>query len=169
MACSASILNFWSIEKSCLYCLIKKYLSLTYNRYLAIMATVNMVKYYFYKGMMPKDPELLQNMVSLAYQTARDRKLYPKSILIRYVNYLMMQYQKKKKEKKLLNILLIGLDHTTLLRLMGGTRRIPMAGIWPSVTRIKSNFRTISTPLVMDIPPEETSGRWKNLPMRELS
>lgn len=78
---------------------------------------------------MPKDPELLQNMVSLAYQTARDRKLYPKSILIRYVNYLMMQYQKKKKEKKLLNILLIGLDHTTLLRLMGGTRRIPMAGI----------------------------------------
>lgn len=34
---------------------------------------------------MPKDPELLQNMVSLAYQTARDRKLYPKAILIRYV------------------------------------------------------------------------------------
>lgn len=88
------------------------------------MATVNMVKYYFYKGMMPKDPELLQNMVSLAYQTARDRKLYPKSILIRYVEYLMMQYK-----KLLLNILLIGLDHTTLLRLMGGTRRIPMAGI----------------------------------------
>lgn len=73
---------------------------------------------------MPKDPELLQNMVSLAYQTARDRKLYPKSILIRYVEYLMMQYK-----KLLLNILLIGLDHTTLLRLMGGTRRIPMAGI----------------------------------------
>lgn len=48
---------------------------------------------------MPKDPELLQNMVSLAYQTARDRKLYPKSILIRYVNYLMMQYQKKKRKK----------------------------------------------------------------------
>ena len=90
------------------------------------MATVNMVKYYFYKGMMPKDPELLQNMVSLAYQTARDRKLYPKSILVRYVEYLMMQYKKK---KLLLNILLIGLDHTTLLRLMGGTRRIPMAGI----------------------------------------
>ena len=75
---------------------------------------------------MPKDPELLQNMVSLAYQTARDRKLYPKSILVRYVEYLMMQYKKK---KLLLNILLIGLDHTTLLRLMGGTRKIPMAGI----------------------------------------
>lgn len=90
------------------------------------MATVSMVKYYFYKGMMPKDPELLQNMVSLAYQTARDRKLYPKSILVRYVEYLMMQYKKK---KLLLNILLIGLDHTTLLRLMGGTRKIPMAGI----------------------------------------
>ncbi|EDP50770.1 hypothetical protein KXV70_001074 [Aspergillus fumigatus] len=47
------------------------------------MSTVNLVKYYFYKGMMPKDPELLKNMVSLAYQTARDRKLYPKAILIR--------------------------------------------------------------------------------------
>lgn len=51
------------------------------------MSTVNIVKYYFYMGMMPKDRELLQNMVSLAYQTARDRKLYPKAILIRYVGY----------------------------------------------------------------------------------
>lgn len=51
----------------------------------ATMSTVNLVKYYFYKGMMPKDPELLRNMVSLVYQTARDRKLYPKAILIRYV------------------------------------------------------------------------------------
>ncbi|KAK2737610.1 hypothetical protein FQN55_000966 [Onygenales sp. PD_40] len=47
------------------------------------MSTVNLVKYYFYKGMIPRDPDLLQNMVSLAYQTARDRKLYPKAILIR--------------------------------------------------------------------------------------
>lgn len=90
------------------------------------MATANMVKYYFYKGMMPKDPELLQSMVSLAYQTARDRKLYPKKILIRYVEYLVMQYTTRKKS---LNILLLGLDHIILLRLMGGTRRIPMAGI----------------------------------------
>lgn len=51
------------------------------------MSTVNIVKYYFYKGMMPQDKELLRNMVSLAYQTARDRKLYPKAILIRYVEY----------------------------------------------------------------------------------
>lgn len=38
----------------------------------AAMLTVNLVKYYFYRGMMPNDPELLKNMVSLAYQTARD-------------------------------------------------------------------------------------------------
>ncbi|KGO75013.1 hypothetical protein PITC_032510 [Penicillium italicum] len=48
------------------------------------MSTVNLVKFYFYKGMMPKDPELLKNMISLAYQTARDRRLYPKAILIRH-------------------------------------------------------------------------------------
>ncbi|OJJ51294.1 hypothetical protein ASPZODRAFT_12132 [Penicilliopsis zonata CBS 506.65] len=47
------------------------------------MSTINIVKYYFYRGMMPEDKELLKNMVSLAYQTARDRKLYPKAILIR--------------------------------------------------------------------------------------
>lgn len=57
----------------------------TVQTYGATMSTVNLVKYYFYRGMMPKDPELLQNMVSLAYQTARDRKLYPKAILIRSV------------------------------------------------------------------------------------
>ncbi|PYH65284.1 uncharacterized protein BO88DRAFT_438218 [Aspergillus vadensis CBS 113365] len=47
------------------------------------MSTVNIVKYYFYRGMMPQEQELLRNMVSLAYQTARDRKLYPRAILIR--------------------------------------------------------------------------------------
>ncbi|KAL4981355.1 hypothetical protein BDW68DRAFT_196640 [Aspergillus falconensis] len=47
------------------------------------MSTVNMVKYYFYKGMVPKDQDRLRQLVALAYQTARDRKLYPKAVLIR--------------------------------------------------------------------------------------
>lgn len=51
----------------------------------ANMSTVNMVKYYFYKGMVPKDQDRLRQLVALAYQTARDRKLYPKAVLIRCV------------------------------------------------------------------------------------
>ncbi|KAF5855993.1 hypothetical protein ETB97_008112 [Aspergillus alliaceus] len=47
------------------------------------MSTVNMVKYYFYKGMVPKDQDRLRKLVALAYQTARDRKLCPKAVLIR--------------------------------------------------------------------------------------
>ena len=43
-----------------------------------------MVKYYFYKGMVPKDQHRLRSLIALAYQTARDRKLYPKAVLIRY-------------------------------------------------------------------------------------
>jgi hypothetical protein len=52
------------------------------------MSTVNMVKYYFYEGMVPKDQDRLRQLVALAYQTARDRKLYPKAVLIRYVHNL---------------------------------------------------------------------------------
>lgn len=52
------------------------------------MSTVNMVKYYFYKGMVPKDQDRLRQLVALAYQTARDRKLYPKAVLIRCVHNL---------------------------------------------------------------------------------
>ena len=48
------------------------------------MSTMNMVKYYFYKGKMPKDPKELRDMVALAYQTARDMKLHPRAILIRW-------------------------------------------------------------------------------------
>ncbi|PYI11410.1 hypothetical protein BO78DRAFT_457814 [Aspergillus sclerotiicarbonarius CBS 121057] len=47
------------------------------------MSTVNMVKYYFYKGKMPSSLKELEDMVALAYQTARDMKLYPRAILIR--------------------------------------------------------------------------------------
>ncbi|KAJ5188448.1 hypothetical protein N7472_007462 [Penicillium cf. griseofulvum] len=42
-----------------------------------------MVKYYFYKGMLPKTEERKRQLIALAYQTARDRKLYPKAVLIR--------------------------------------------------------------------------------------
>ncbi|CAI7574126.1 unnamed protein product [Penicillium glandicola] len=47
------------------------------------MSTINIVKYYFYEGMLPANPHRLQALIALAYQTARDRKLYPKAILIR--------------------------------------------------------------------------------------
>lgn len=50
------------------------------------MSTINIVKYYFYKGAVPKDPEKLRSMIALAYQTARDRQIYPKAVLIRYAN-----------------------------------------------------------------------------------
>ena len=47
------------------------------------MSTIHFTKYFFYKGMLPDDPKRLRDIVALAYQTARDRKLYPKAILIR--------------------------------------------------------------------------------------
>jgi hypothetical protein len=47
------------------------------------MSTVNIVKYYFYKGMIPQTAKKMEGLISLAYQTARDRKLYPKAVLIR--------------------------------------------------------------------------------------
>lgn len=52
------------------------------------MSTVNMIKYYFYKGMVPKSEERARQLIALAYQTARDRKLYPKAVLIRYAEIL---------------------------------------------------------------------------------
>ncbi|KEZ43388.1 hypothetical protein SAPIO_CDS4557 [Scedosporium apiospermum] len=47
------------------------------------MSTINMVKYYFYKDMLPSNQRQLEQLVALAYQTARDRKLHPKAVLIR--------------------------------------------------------------------------------------
>ncbi|KAK9238401.1 hypothetical protein V1525DRAFT_387647 [Lipomyces kononenkoae] len=43
---------------------------------LHLMSTINIVNYYFYKGMLREDPTRLQSLISLAYQTARDRQLY---------------------------------------------------------------------------------------------
>lgn len=50
----------------------------------ANMSTVNMVKYFIYKEVIPPRKDDLRQLVYLAYQTARDRKLYPKAVLIRY-------------------------------------------------------------------------------------
>ncbi|EJT79931.1 hypothetical protein GGTG_05013 [Gaeumannomyces tritici R3-111a-1] len=47
------------------------------------MSTINIVKYYFYKAIVPAKPELVSQYVALAYQTAKDRHIYPKAILIR--------------------------------------------------------------------------------------
>ncbi|OJJ45153.1 hypothetical protein ASPZODRAFT_100375 [Penicilliopsis zonata CBS 506.65] len=47
------------------------------------MSTVNVVKYFFYRGFVPKTEERARQLITLAYQTARDQKLYPKEILIR--------------------------------------------------------------------------------------
>ena len=49
------------------------------------MSTVNLVKYYFHKTMYPQSEERLRKIIALAYQTARDRKIYPKAVFIRYV------------------------------------------------------------------------------------
>ena len=53
------------------------------------MSTIKLVKYYFYRGQLPTEPGRLQNLIRLAYQTARDRKLYPKAILIRSVMHIL--------------------------------------------------------------------------------
>ncbi|OBR14884.1 hypothetical protein CH63R_00064 [Colletotrichum higginsianum IMI 349063] len=47
------------------------------------MSTVNIVKYYFHKANAPRDAERMRKMVLLAYQTAKDKKLYPKEVFIR--------------------------------------------------------------------------------------
>lgn len=49
------------------------------------MSTINIIKYYFYEGTVPRSQERIRQLINLAYQTARDRKIYPKAILIRQV------------------------------------------------------------------------------------
>ncbi|TWU73013.1 hypothetical protein ED733_000054 [Metarhizium rileyi] len=46
------------------------------------MSTINVVRFFIYSKM-SLSPEKLHQLVNLAYLTARDRKLYPKEILIR--------------------------------------------------------------------------------------
>jgi len=47
------------------------------------MSTVNLVKYFFYGGAMPKNQKHMEKLIALAYQTARDKKLHPRAVLIR--------------------------------------------------------------------------------------
>lgn len=55
-----------------------------YLKLFATMSTINIVKYYFHKEYIPKTPEGMRQLVALAYQTARDRQLYPRAVFIRY-------------------------------------------------------------------------------------
>ncbi|POR37539.1 hypothetical protein TPAR_02266 [Tolypocladium paradoxum] len=47
------------------------------------MSTINIVKYYFHKDHIPRTAERMHQLVALAYQTARDRQLYPRAVFIR--------------------------------------------------------------------------------------
>ncbi|KAF2446082.1 hypothetical protein P171DRAFT_453601 [Karstenula rhodostoma CBS 690.94] len=47
------------------------------------MSGINMVKFFFLKGTMPRNQSEIQRVTTLAYQTARAHNLYPKQILIR--------------------------------------------------------------------------------------
>lgn len=51
------------------------------------MSTINIVRYFFQRGVLPKNAAERQGLIALAYQTARDKGLYPKAILIRYGSY----------------------------------------------------------------------------------
>lgn len=39
---------------------------------------------------MPKDPEKLRHMIAVAYQTASDRQIFPKAVLIRYAGFCFL-------------------------------------------------------------------------------
>ncbi|KAK8061437.1 hypothetical protein PG994_007803 [Apiospora phragmitis] len=47
------------------------------------MSTINIVKYYFHSQQIPKTPERMHQLVALAYQTARDKQIYPRAVFIR--------------------------------------------------------------------------------------
>ncbi|KAI0469697.1 hypothetical protein GGR56DRAFT_247715 [Xylariaceae sp. FL0804] len=47
------------------------------------MSTINVVKYYFHKDHVPRSAARIRQLVALAYQTARDRQLYPRAVFIR--------------------------------------------------------------------------------------
>lgn len=51
-------------------------------------STINVVKYYFHKRHIPESEEYMRKLVALAYQTAREKKLYPRAVFIRYVTLI---------------------------------------------------------------------------------
>ncbi|KAK5998795.1 hypothetical protein PT974_01178 [Cladobotryum mycophilum] len=63
------------------------------------MSAINIVKYYFYAK--PKSTKRMEELIALAYQTARDRKLYPKAVLIRSeIHDTTTKYGKRRKDPK---------------------------------------------------------------------
>merc|ERR1712224_752668 len=49
------------------------------------MSTINVVKYYFHKANIPATEARTRQLIALAYQTARDKELYPQAVFVRYV------------------------------------------------------------------------------------
>ncbi|KAF5535173.1 hypothetical protein FNAPI_12142 [Fusarium napiforme] len=47
------------------------------------MSTVNIVKYYFHARNVPVSEERMRRLIALAYQTAREKELYPKAVFVR--------------------------------------------------------------------------------------
>lgn len=45
------------------------------------MSSINIVKYYFQATQVPRTDARIRQLVGLAYQTARDKQLYPKQSL----------------------------------------------------------------------------------------
>ncbi|KAK4117130.1 hypothetical protein N656DRAFT_743098 [Canariomyces notabilis] len=43
------------------------------------MSTINIVRYYFHKANIPATEQRMRQLIALAYQTARDKELYPKA------------------------------------------------------------------------------------------
>ncbi|EEY22219.1 conserved hypothetical protein [Verticillium alfalfae VaMs.102] len=48
------------------------------------MSSINIVKYYFHAKQIPRSDARIRQLIALAYQTARDKQLYPKAVLVRY-------------------------------------------------------------------------------------
>ncbi|CCF33121.1 hypothetical protein CH063_05373 [Colletotrichum higginsianum] len=50
------------------------------------MSSINIVKYYFHAQQIPRSEARMRQLVALAYQTARDKQLYPKAVFVREVH-----------------------------------------------------------------------------------
>lgn len=48
------------------------------------MSSINIVKYYFHARQVPRSEARIRQLIALAYQTARDKQLYPKAVFVRY-------------------------------------------------------------------------------------
>ncbi|KAM4064709.1 hypothetical protein HRG_004930 [Hirsutella rhossiliensis] len=47
------------------------------------MSSINIVKYYFQATQVPRSEVRMRQLIALAYQTARDKQLYPKAVIVR--------------------------------------------------------------------------------------